>query len=51
MLEPYSDDPLERKAFLEPSNYKVAVAELDKRGLQLFTHAIGDYAVRTAWIL
>jgi hypothetical protein len=24
------------------------VAELDKRGLQLFTHAIGDYGVRTA---
>src|SRR5467141_3630581 len=49
MLEPYSDDPsLKGKLFWDPSNYKVAVAELDKRGLQLFTHAIGDYAVRTA---
>jgi predicted amidohydrolase YtcJ len=49
ILEPYSDDPsLKGKLFWEPSNYKVAVAELDKRGLQLFTHAIGDYAVRTA---
>lgn len=49
MLEPYSDDPaLKGKLFWEPSSYKAAVAELDKRGLQLFTHAIGDYAVRTA---
>jgi predicted amidohydrolase YtcJ len=49
MLEPYSDDPsLQGKLFWEPTKYKVAVAELDKRGLQLFTHAIGDYGVRTA---
>jgi predicted amidohydrolase YtcJ len=49
MLEPYSDDPaLKGKLFWEPSKYKSAVAELDKHGLQLFTHAIGDYGVRTA---
>ena len=49
MLEPYSDDSsLKRKLFWEPSQYKAAVVELDKRGLQLFTHAIGDYGVRTA---
>ena len=49
MLEPYSDDPsLKGKLFWEPSKYKAAVVELDKHGLQLFTHAIGDYAVRTA---
>jgi len=49
MLEPYSDDPsLKGKLFWEPSKYKSAVAELHKRGLQLFTHAIGDYGVRTA---
>lgn len=49
MLEPYSDDPSVKGAlFWEPDKYKAAVAELDKRGLQLFTHAIGDYAVRTA---
>jgi len=49
MLEPYSDDPsLKGALFWEPSKYKSAVAELDKRGLQLFTHAIGDYAIRTA---
>jgi predicted amidohydrolase YtcJ len=49
MLESYSDDPsLKGALFWEPSKYKSAVAELDKRGLQLFTHAIGDYGVRTA---
>src|SRR5215469_10476995 len=46
MLEPYSDDPsLKGKPFWEPANYNAAVAELDKRGFQLFTHAIGDYGV------
>ncbi len=49
MLEPYSDDPsVKGKLFWEPAKYKAAVAALDKRGLQLFTHAIGDYGVRTA---
>ena len=47
MLEPYSDDAtLKGKPFWEPANYNAAVAELDKRGLQLFTHAIGDYGIR-----
>ena len=49
MLEPYSDDPsVKGKLFWDPTNYTAAVTELDKRGLQLFTHAIGDYGVRTA---
>jgi predicted amidohydrolase YtcJ len=49
MLESYTDDPsLKGKLFWDPGKYKAAVAELDKRGLQLFTHAIGDYGVRTA---
>jgi len=49
MLEPYTDDPsLKGKPFWEPANYNAAVAELDKRGLQLFTHAIGDYGIRMA---
>lgn len=49
MLEPYTDDPsLKGKLFWSPDKYRSAVTELDKRGLQLFTHAIGDYAVRTA---
>jgi predicted amidohydrolase YtcJ len=49
MLEPYSDDPsVKGKLFWDPASYTAAVAELDKRGFQLFTHAIGDYGVRTA---
>ena len=49
MLEPYSDDPsLKDKLFWDPDKYKSAIAELDKRNLQLFTHAIGDYGIRTA---
>jgi predicted amidohydrolase YtcJ len=49
MLEPYSDDPsLKGKLFWGPKQYNAAVAELDKRGFQLFTHAIGDYGIRTA---
>jgi len=49
MLGPYSDDPsLKGKLFWDPDKYKSAIAELDKRNLQLFTHAIGDYGIRTA---
>ena len=49
MLTPYSDDPTQMgKLFWDPAKYKAAVTELDKRGLQIFTHAIGDKAVRTA---
>jgi predicted amidohydrolase YtcJ len=49
MLAPYSDDPTQiGKLFWEPARYKDAIAELDRRGLQIFTHAIGDRAVRTA---
>jgi predicted amidohydrolase YtcJ len=49
MLAPYSDDPsLSGKLFWEPSKYKAAIAELDRHGWQIFTHAIGDRAVRLA---
>jgi predicted amidohydrolase YtcJ len=49
MIEPYSDDPsLKGKLFWDPAKYSSAVADLDKRGLQLFTHAIGELGVRTA---
>ncbi|HXM94537.1 MAG TPA: amidohydrolase family protein [Candidatus Dormibacteraeota bacterium] len=49
MLEPYTDDPSTKgNLFWDPDKYKATVAQLDKRGLQLFTHAIGDDAVRTA---
>ncbi len=47
MLTSYSDDPTQTgKLFWEPEKYKQAVKELDRRGLQIFTHAIGDRAVR-----
>jgi predicted amidohydrolase YtcJ len=49
MLAPYSDDPGQSgKLLWEPANYKQAVAELDRRGVQIYTHAIGDKAVRLA---
>ena len=49
MLGTYADDTSQSgKLFWDPDKYKQAIAELDKRGLQIFTHAIGDRAVRTA---
>lgn len=49
LLAPYADQPSTKGAiFWELPKYQYAVTELDKRGIQLFTHAIGDYAVRTA---
>jgi predicted amidohydrolase YtcJ len=49
MLAPYSDDPQQAgKMFWEPAKYQQAITELDRRGLQIFTHAIGDKSVRLA---
>ena len=49
MLAPYSDDPEQAgKMFWEPAKYQQAVTELDRRGMQIFTHAIGDKSVRLA---
>ena len=49
MLAPYSNDPERSGSLLwEPEKYKQAVAELDRRGIQIYTHAIGDKAVRLA---
>ncbi len=49
MLDPYTDDPSQSgKLFWDPEQYKSTVASLDVRGLQIFTHAIGDKAVRLA---
>ena len=49
MLQPYADDPSQSgKLFWDPDKYKRAVAELNGRGFQVFTHAIGDRAVRLA---
>ncbi len=49
LLAPYTDQPASKGAlFWDLAKYQNAVNELDKRGLQLFTHAVGDYAIRTA---
>lgn len=49
MLAPYSNDPARSGNLLwDPEKYKQAVAELDRRGIQIYTHAIGDKAVRLA---
>jgi predicted amidohydrolase YtcJ len=49
MLSPYSDDPNISGATLwSPDKFNLAVAELDRHGFQIFTHAIGDRAVRLA---
>ena len=49
MLEPYSDDPGQTgKLFWDEAKYKATVRELDRRGFQIFTHAIGDRSVRLA---
>jgi predicted amidohydrolase YtcJ len=47
MLTPYSDDPKQIGSLLwDPDTYKRLVADLDRSGIQIFTHAIGDRAVR-----
>jgi hypothetical protein len=49
MLEPYSNAPsLSGSLLWDPEKYKAFVAQLDRRGIQIFTHAIGDRAIRLA---
>jgi len=49
MLAPYTDTPsLSGNLLWKPELYKKAVVEFDRRGFQVFTHAIGDRAVRLA---
>jgi hypothetical protein len=49
VLEPYSNAPsLSGTLLWDPDKYKSFVSELDKRGIQIFTHAIGDRAIRLA---
>ena len=49
MLAPYTDDPTQQgKLFWDPDKHKQAVIDLDRRGMQIFTHAIGDKGIRTA---
>ena len=44
----YADTGKTTKTFWDPDKYISAMQELDKRGLQMFTHAIGDDAVDLA---
>lgn len=49
MLEPYADDGKQSGSTLwAPQKFRQAVLELDRRGFQIFSHAIGDRAVREA---
>jgi hypothetical protein len=49
MLSPYSNEPSSSGQLLwDPEKYKAFIAELDRRGIQIFTHAIGDRAIRLA---
>jgi predicted amidohydrolase YtcJ len=49
LLAPYLDAPGNTGTTQwAPEKYAQAVAELDRRGFQIFTHAVGDRAVRIA---
>ncbi len=49
MMEPYTNDPGNRgQLYFDPDQYKEAVMRLDRLGFQVFTHAIGDRAIRLA---
>jgi predicted amidohydrolase YtcJ len=49
LLEPYADDPkLSGSMNYTPEQYRKNLLELDRRGFQVSTHAIGDKAIRTA---
>jgi predicted amidohydrolase YtcJ len=47
MLAPYTNDPrVSGELLWNQEKYKQYVAELDRSGIQIFTHAIGDRAIR-----
>jgi len=48
MLAPYVDDTRSGELLWDPVQYRDAVGELDRQGIQIFTHAIGDRAIRLA---
>ena len=49
MLAPYADRPdTSGKLDYPPDEFNDVVARLDKRGFQIFIHAIGDRGIRTA---
>jgi hypothetical protein len=49
MLLPYANDPSQSgKLLWDTAAYQAAVIQLDRRGVQIFSHAIGDRAIRQA---
>ena len=48
MLAPYADDTKSGELLWDPVHYRDAVSDLDRQGIQVFTHAIGDRAIRVA---
>ncbi len=49
MLEPYANDPANKgQLYFDPEKYKEGVAQMDRLGFPIFTHAIGDRAIRLA---
>jgi predicted amidohydrolase YtcJ len=48
MLAPYVDDSQSGGLLWDPAQYREAVSQLDGQGVQIFTHAIGDRAIRLA---
>jgi predicted amidohydrolase YtcJ len=49
LLQPYADDPsTSGDTFYEPAAFTEVIVELERRGFQTFTHAIGDRGIRTA---
>ena len=47
MLQPYPGTNITGEPLFEPERFKAICTEIDRRGLQIAVHAIGDGAVRT----
>jgi predicted amidohydrolase YtcJ len=47
MLEPYANAATRGDTFWEPGEFASFLQELERRGLQAFTHATGDRGIRT----
>jgi predicted amidohydrolase YtcJ len=47
MLEPYANADTRGATFWEPAEFAAFLQELERRGLQAFTHATGDRGIRT----
>ena len=47
MLEPYANADTRGETFWQPEEFAAFLQELERRGLQAFTHATGDRGIRT----